>query len=145
MINKHIALKEWVQEYLDGNNMHFEDIDMYPGFRSLVPSYGDYVVKTDVIGNKYKTYTFAFVAIELLDMTDDTTNNTDIFYQIELFNEWLEEQQELKNFPNFGGNTSNYKIIPLQNMPNMAMVDEQNNAKYMMLARIDYTENESEV
>ena len=56
------------------------------------------------------------------------------------FYEWVEEQKENKNFPDFGETCSEYDIIPLQNMANLATVSEDGLAKYMLGVRIDYKE-----
>ena len=56
------------------------------------------------------------------------------------FNEWIEEQQEAQNFPDFGPNCSEYELVPLQNMANLAMITEDGLAKYMLAVRIDYKE-----
>jgi hypothetical protein len=56
------------------------------------------------------------------------------------FNDWLEEQKELRNFPNFGDNCSEYDIIILQNMANISAISSDNLAKYMLGVRIDYKE-----
>lgn len=139
MTNKHEVLKAWVETYLDGVGLSFENIDITPGARSVVPDIGEYTTKTDVIGRKYKQYTFGFIAIEVLDTQDTTTNNAKQMFDVEQFNTWLEEQQKLRNFPNFGDNTTEYEIVPLYNMPSMN-VGDNNMAKYILMARIEYVE-----
>jgi FAD synthase len=80
-MNKHKILKEWVNQFLEEKNLSFETIEMNLGARALVPNYGDYVVKTDVLGNKYKEYTFAFVGCELIDYgtSDVNEKNMNLF------------------------------------------------------------------
>lgn len=137
-MNKHTILKEWVNQFLEEKNLSFETIEMNLGARALVPNYGDYVVKTDVLGNKYKEYTFAFVGCELIDYgtSDVNENNMNLFDE---FNEWIEEQERNKNYPDFGA--TEYKLEPLQNMANIAQYDESSQlAKYMLLCKISYTE-----
>ena len=51
-----------------------------------------------------------------------------------------DKQKELKNFPNFGDKCSEYDIIILQNMANLAYISDDGLAKYMLGARIDYKE-----
>ena len=142
-MNKHKIMQEWVSQFLDENYLHFESADAYPSVRELVPNYGDYVNKTDIIGRKYKSYSFVFIGYEQLDTTasgsDINTDNMEIF---DKFIEWLEDQKAIKNFPDFGANCSDYDIIILQNMANLATVTEDNLAKYMLGARIDYVEEE---
>ena len=52
------------------------------------------------------------------------------------------EQKKLENFPNFGDKCHEYDIIILQNMANVAAIADDNLAKYMLGARIDYIEEE---
>ena len=137
-MNKHTILKEWVNQFLVDKNLSFETVEMNLGARALVPNYGDFLVKQDVLGNKYKEYTFAFVGCELIDYgtSDVNENNMNLFDE---FNEWIEEQERNKNYPDFGA--IDYKLEPLQNMANIAQYDEASQlAKYMLLCKITYTE-----
>lgn len=138
-LSKHQAMENWVQSFLANKYLYFESATNFAGIRKIITNYGDYVRRTDVLGNKYKSYSFAFVGYEQLsDGTDGT--NIDNMENFDAFLDWLEEQKELKNYPHFGSNCSEYDIIPLQNMANLAMVDETGLAKYMFAVRIDYKE-----
>ncbi len=139
MINKHKVMQDWVQSFLDDNYLYFESTESYPNVRMLVPNYGDYTRYTDILGNKYKSYSFVFVGYERIDYgtSDINTENMEIF---DKFNEWLETQKQEGNFPDFGTNCSEYDIIILQNMANLATITDDNLAKYMLGARIDYKE-----
>ena len=145
MINKHKVMQEWVQGFLDDNYLYFESVDAYPDIRTFVPNYGDYVNKTDVLGNKYKSYSFVFIGYEHLDpSSSDSELNVQNMEIFDKFIAWLEKQKRDRNFPDFGTNCSDYDIIILQNMANLAAVTDDNLAKYMLGARIDYTEKEEE-
>lgn len=141
-VNKHLAVKTWVEEFLDGAKMSFDNIDAsMPNFRSLIPDYGDFLVKQDIQGNKTKRYTFAFVGIETLDNIDNDTNNATTRQKIDDFNDWIVEQEKLKNYPDFGTDIIKYKVEPLQNTANLAQVFEDSGfAKYVLMARIEYVE-----
>ena len=140
-VNKHKIMQDWVQEFLTDNYLYFERADEYPHVRTLVPNFGDYVNKTDIVGNKYKSYSFVFIGYESIDYgtSDVNVTNMEIF---DNFIEWLEEQKRLQNFPDFGDNCSDYDIIILQNMANLATITDDNVAKYMLGVRIDYVERE---
>lgn len=141
MINKHKAMQDWVQSFLDTNYLYFESAEAYPGVRAIVPEFGDYIRYQDVLGVQYKSYTFVFIGYEQLDdgTSDVNTINMELF---DSFVEWLEEQYNNQNFPDFGEKCSEYDIIILQNMANLAMVTEDGLAKYMLGVRIDYKEEE---
>lgn len=138
-VNKHKSIQSWIQTFLTDNYLYFESADAYPNVRTIVPNYGDYIRSTDICGFKYKSYTFMFIGYEQID-TGTSDINVDNMEKMDLFNDWLESQQESKTFPDFGTNCSEYEIIPLQNMANLAMITEDGLAKYMLGARIDYKE-----
>lgn len=138
-VNKHKVIQDWVQEFLDDNYLYFESSDAYPGIRNIVPNYGDYTTKTDILGYKYKSYSFAFIGYEQIDTGTSDVNTTNMQI-MDAFTAWLEEQRENKNFPNFGQNCSEYDIIPLQDMANLATIQDDGLAKYMLGVRIDYKE-----
>lgn len=141
-VNKHKVLQNWVQQFLDGNYLYFESASAYPDVRAIVPNYGDYTMKTDIVGNKYKTYTFLFIAYEQLDIGGTSDVNTDNMALVEEFNYWLEEQEANHNYPDFGPKCKEYSIEILQNMPNLATVEEDGLAKYVLGATINYLEEE---
>jgi len=142
IVNKHKIMQEWVQQFLDDNHLYFQAVDADPGVRQIVPEIGDYVVKTDILGNKYKSYTFAFVGYESID-TGTSDVNTDNMYMFDQFSEWLEEQKAKGNFPDFGDKCSEYDIIILDNMANLSYIDDDGTARYMLGARIDYKEEDN--
>jgi hypothetical protein len=138
-MSKHKALQDWVQSFLDDNYLFFQKADAYPDTRIIVPNVGDYTIKTDICGFKYKTYTFVFIGYQSIDVgtSDNNTDNMNIFDE---FNNWLVRQQELQNFPDFGKSCSEYEIKPLQNMANLSHITDDGLAEYMLAAQINYKE-----
>lgn len=137
--SKHKALQEWVSEFLENNYLYYQSANAEPGIRMIVPEFGDYVNRTDILGYKYKSYVFVFIAYEQIDTGTSDVNITNMEI-MDSFNEWLEEQIEDKNYPDFGDNCDEYEIQPLQNMANLATVTEDGLAKYMLGCRINYRE-----
>ena len=137
--SKHSIMRDWVDGFLYDNYLYFESADVIPGARMMVPQYGDYVNRTDILGAKYKSYTFLFIAYKQLDSGTSDINITNMQI-MDSFLEWLEEQKEDENYPDFGDNCSEYEIQPLQNMANLATVTEDGLAKYMLGVRINYKE-----
>lgn len=138
-MTKHKALQEWIQTFLEDNYLYFQSADAYPDIRVLVPEYGDYLLKTDIIGFKYRAYNFVFIGYQQLDSgtSDVNVDNMEIF---DSFNRWLEEQEKNHNYPDFGSTCDDYKIVPLQNMANLTAVSENGLAQYLLAARIEYRE-----
>ena len=139
VVNKHKALQDWVSTFLSDNYLYFQNADAFPNIRTLVPTYGDYVNRTDICGFKYKTYTFVFIGYEQID-TGSSDVNAENMALFDKFNDWLVEQQKNRVFPDFGKNCDEYEISPVQNMANLATVDQNGMAKYMLAAKIDYRE-----
>lgn len=139
MASKHVIMQQWVQQFLTDNYLYFESADAYPNVRMIVPNYGEFTRTTDICGFKYKSYSFVFIGYEQMDTgtSDVNTHNLEL---MDSFNDWLVAQQEALNFPDFGEKCSEYEIVPLQNMANLAMVSEDGLAKYMLGVRIDYKE-----
>ena len=137
--NKHQIMREWVEQFLDDNYLYFESADALPGIRTIVPQYGDYVDKKDILGYKYKSYTFIFIGYEQLDSGTSDVNVINM-QVMDDFIEWLEEQIEEQNYPDFGDDCDDYSIEPMQNMANLATVTEDGLAKYMLGVKIHYRE-----
>ena len=75
--SKHEALQEWVSEFLENNYLYYQSANAEPGIRMIVPEFGDYVNKTDILGYKYKSYVFIFIAYEQIDTG---TSDVNIWY-----------------------------------------------------------------
>lgn len=139
IVNKHRVLQEWVQDFLTDRFLYFESSEAYPNIRAVVPTYGDALLRTDIVGNKYKQYTFVFIGYEQLDV-GTTYTNADNMLIFDEFAQWVNEQNEARNFPNFGENTTDYDLEVVQNMANLATVTEDGLAKYMLAVNVNYVE-----
>lgn len=138
-VNKHKVLQDWVQTFLDDRHLYFEQAENYPNIRTIVPNYGENVLRADILGNKYKQYTFVFVGYEQIDVgtSDTNTNNMRLFDD---FADWIELQQKQGNHPDFGDDTEDYELSVVQNMANLAFVSDEGTAKYMLAVNINYVE-----
>lgn len=109
----------------------------------LTPIVSDTVIKTDVLGNKQKYYDFAilyFRKISVVPYKEGHENeNITSMYDMQTVIDWITKQNENKIYPNFGTNIEIEEIKPLSDMPNPSGSDNVN-AKYMIQARVVYTE-----
>lgn len=141
-VNKHTAIRDFVQQFVDDRFLQFESIEFVTGARSVVPNYGDNVERIDILGNKYKSYTFTFIAIQDFDRGSTDFNEQNMMI-MDSFNDWIVEKEENGEYPNFGDNCINYRWELLQNMGNLAQIDESLSlAKYMLTCKLNYTERE---
>lgn len=140
--NKHKIIQKWVQGFLKENSLghlYFQTADVSPSMRVLVPQSGEFINKTDIFGNMYKTYTFLFVGYETIDTTK-TNTNTNNLEMFDRFCDWILKQQKTENFPDLGDRCSEYELVPLQNMANVTLPTDGDTAKYVFAVQINYIE-----
>lgn len=139
--NKNRIMQDYVQTFLKDRYLTFQSVDMSPGARSLAPISGDTVIEKDVTGVSTKQYLFSFIGVETLDPGTNKNNadNQDLF---EKFNDWIVEQENNKNYPDFGEKATNYKLEPLNNTADLAYIDENNNAKFILTVKLTYEEED---
>lgn len=139
-MNKHEEMLKYLSEcpYLS-SFVHFNSVSETVTATGVIPAYSDDSIKQYIDGSKLKHYDFAFVKMQ---QNDDGTSNTNVnnMYDVQKFMEWIDEQDAICNYPDFGEDCIIESIENLQDMPNIASVDEQNLAEYMFQCRVVYTE-----
>lgn len=93
-------------------------------------------IKMYTSGNTLKEYAFAIVMYKSFD-TGYSNTNIEEMYDVQKFMNWIDEQNRNKNYPLINGVN---KIENLQNMPNLAGVEENTIAKYMFQCKVTYVE-----
>lgn len=107
---------------------------------SLITNYSDKVVKEFITGKVQKQYGFTIIIVKSYSSDEDDLNIEAMNFAQE-FMDWIDTQNKKKEFPDFGENCTIEKIENIQNMPNLAGVNEKESlARYMIQARILYTE-----
>lgn len=142
-MTKHDVIKQYFEpkiEELAGSLLSFnfspESVDSI----SLVTNYSDKIRKKFVTGKVQKEYGFSIIIVKSYS-TDQDDLNLEAMNFAQAFMDWLEEQNDNRNFPDFGDNCVVEKMENLQNMPNLSGVNyDEGLARYMMQARIIYTE-----
>ena len=109
---------------------------------AFVTTYADKWVKKYLRNSGVKAYGFAvLLALEYSENTDDL--NLISLNLAQAFGDWIDAQNRAKNLPDFGVKCKTQKIESLQNMPNLAEVNEARTvAKYMLQCRVTYYEEE---
>ncbi|RGW23165.1 hypothetical protein DW776_00655 [Ruminococcus sp. AM30-15AC] len=144
-MSKHDAVKAYfvskVKE-LAGSMLNFNFSPESPNSISLLTNYSDKVRKKYITGDALKEYGFSIIIVKEYSSESDDLNLEAMNFA-QTFMEWLEEQNEKKEYPDFGENCTIEKMENLQNMPNLSGVNyEAGLARYMIQVRIIYTENE---
>jgi len=140
VVDKETALYEWAKtnpyltdrllfDFLEGNN----------GNCSISPIPDAASIKTYVDGSKIVGYTFAFNVIFAVSESMDGANIENML-TVRKWQHWINEQERLKNYPDFGDRAQVFKLENLGNMPSMATRYENGIAKYQFFARLQYHE-----
>ena len=142
-MSKHDAVKAYFEpkiEELAGSMLNFNFSPESPDKISLITNYSDKVIKNYITGDKQKEYGFSIIIIKPYSSEEDDLNLEAMNFA-QAFMDWLDEQNEKREYPDFGKNCTVEKIENLQNMPNLSGVNyEAGLARYMIQARIIYTE-----
>lgn len=109
-----------------------------------------YTQQPYIDGSVYKQYTFTIIAFKsvsynpLVKQTGYTDENVDDMAQVQALIDWVNEQDEQYNYPDFGANCFIDSMTALSDNPNLNSVDTTLTpalAKYSISIRIDYLDN----
>lgn len=89
-----------------------------------------------------KEYGFAIVITKSYSTEDDDLNLQAMNFA-QAFMDWVDEQDKMKNYPEFPESCQITRLETLQNMPNLAGVNiKEGLARYMLQCRLIYREKE---
>ena len=135
--NKHDAVMQWMFQNEDLKRLYFNFSDSAVGNVVLATSSGNRNLKTYLDGSEIKAYDFSIILYKPLNTVDVNSNeNAEIMFDAEKMMEWLDKQEERKNYPIFPGCFVT-KVENLQNMPSVAGMNDTE-AKYLFSCRITY-------
>lgn len=138
MDNKNIAMLEYLRQYPGLQSfLYFNSMVDQIGNTAVQTVYGETWETKYVRGHGIKQWDFAVVKIAQAD-TGTSDINADETQAVQDFMDWIDEQNRLKNFPDFSPNRV-ISIENLQNMPNFAGIDNNEGAaKYIFQCRVRY-------
>ncbi|MCL2311165.1 MAG: hypothetical protein FWC41_01560 [Firmicutes bacterium] len=138
-INKDLNLFNWLKTNpLLTDTLKFDFLGADNNSCSISPIPEDTTIKTYIDGTKVKQYSFA------LQSSFSVSENTDMINienmkVLRSWQDWLSEQNGIKNFPDFGENCEIYKLEVLSN-PQMSQFFENGIATYQFFLRLEYIE-----
>ena len=136
--NKEEILLEWVRKNpLLTNKTLLNFLGDNDGQVSIAPI-GETAVEKYIDGSKLVHYDFLWAAMFTVSEETDTTN-TDSMFELRLWQNWIDGQNEKGDLPDFGGGYDMYQVENLAS-PNLAIIYENNKAKYQFPARLVYLE-----
>ena len=102
-------------------------------------------------GSVAKQYTFTIIDFKSISynaipkgLSGGTSENVEEMFEVQSIIDWIDEQAELRNYPNFGDAYQIDDIRALSDIPNLNGVDTSVQpalAKYSVSIQIDYTDN----
>ena len=141
IVNKDEILYSWlIAGFETAYPTTFEFLQMFEHQRAVVPMSDVRAVRPYINGDAVKQYDFMLQLA--FSVSDDigSTKNIDNMFAARKWQAWIDEQQQLGNYPDFGEKCSQYKLENLSNMPTMAGRQEDGMAKYQFPARLTYLE-----
>lgn len=143
-MTKHDAMKAFFEPViirLCGDVLGFNYSQEEPDAVAFITNYSDKVRKS-YIRAADKEYGFSIVITKPYSSYADDLNLEAMNFA-QAFMDWLEEQNKKKEYPEFPDNCQIKKMEVLQNMPNLAGInDKEGLARYMIQCRLIYFEKE---
>lgn len=137
--NKHLAVWQWLYQNEDIKRLFFNFSDTQNGNITIATNPASDALKVYLNGDKLKAYDFSLIQYMPLNTVDvNSEENAEIMFDAEKLMEWIEEQEENKNYPYFKGCV----VVKVENMPNMPAISGMDDtvAKYLFGCRITYLE-----
>ena len=133
---------------IEGSPLYFNFINATDEDKQFLTSANDKAMHTPFIdGSVLKRFTFTIIdyrsiAYQEMARYDITANESvEEFLDVQELIDWISEQEDAHNYPNFGDNCIIDKIGTASENPNLNGVDTQTNpalAKYSISIQIDY-------
>lgn len=144
-MTKHEAMKAYfepVVNELANTVLNFNFSPDSPDRIGFFTEYADKVVKKYIRVGAEKEYGFTILVTKSYSTNCDDTNIEAMNF-VQGLMDWLDDQNQKKDFPDFGDRCQIRKIENLQNMPNLAEANpEEGIARYMFQCRVIYFEKE---
>lgn len=137
MNNKHEAVWAWLHTCPHITNLFFNAGRADGGYTQLIPAES---VKDEYIdGTSVRSYECTLVRfMEISFEPNDETNIGDLI-DFDRLGEWVEEQNEIQNFPQFPAKESVQEINVSPNQAGYMVMLEAGIAKYQLQFQIEYT------
>ena len=137
MVNKEEILLDWVRESpLMTDIVLLNWLNDRDGTGAIVPV-SEAVAADYCDGTKLVHYDFMLQFMYSVSDTTDTTN-TDRMFDMRKWQDWIEQQDENGNLPDFGDGYDMQEVRNLSGMPDLAQVYENGAGKYQFPARLVY-------
>lgn len=142
MVNKYKKITEWLQEYVPLHTwIFFNVLPAEPDAVTVNSVQNERVLEEYIDGSKRVEFLFAVALAKEFD-TGTSENNLDALQEFEEISAWVETQNDLRNFPNFGNSINIEKVEVLETVPSVSVDNQNQIAKYQGQFKITYVEGE---
>ena len=134
--------------YVRDNPMFFNFINAKDDNKQFVTTANDKAINTTYIdGSVLRRYTFTIIDYKsiaynaLIVMQGYPDENVEDMFEVQTLIDWITEQEDLHNYPNFGSNCIIDEMKALTDNPNLNGIDtsvKPTLAKYSVSIQIDY-------
>lgn len=138
--SKHKAVWDWLQTCTEIADLFFNFSGEMQGSTLFAPItvYKDTANIEFADGSSERFYDYALAQIRPIDTTPNETGNIDQLEEFEALAEWISEQNDDKNFPEFPTGNTITEVSVLESNAGYVAAQDQYNAKYMLQFRIVY-------
>lgn len=142
-MTKHDAVHAFFREKAEEiaqDTIGFNFLSGRSGSMSIVTNYSDKIRKRYIRSDAEKEYGFSIIITKPYSMDEDMLNLEAMNFAQGIA-DWVDEQNRMKNYPEFPENCQIKGMETLQNMPNLAGINyKEGLARYMIQCRIIYFE-----
>lgn len=154
MVDKNKAIINFLLECpaIQNSPLYFQFINAKNDNKQIVTVGNDRLLHRPFIdGSVEKQYTFTIIDFKSISynaipkgLSEGTNENVEEMFEVQAIIDWIDEQAELRNYPNFGDGIVIDNIRALSDNPNLNGIDTSIQpalAKYSVSIQIDYTDN----
>jgi hypothetical protein len=137
-INKDKSIHDWINQTPNTDAVLVNYLSERTYSYAIVPIAGQVVLDGYTDGSKQMEYVFALQTMQPISQATDDIN-TQALYTMRIWQDWIDEQQQVSNYPDFGLDCFAYQLENLSNMPMLAQTyQDTQTAKYQFIARLTY-------
>lgn len=139
-MNLYEQISEWLKNYEHiGSWIYFNVTNYEAGCISLNSVTSSRYLRKFIDGSQEVELVFAIDMVNMYDAGTSTTN-LEALQEVKNFSDWIELQNKLKSFPDFGTKREISDIAVLDDCPSITINADGQTAKYQFQVKITYKE-----
>lgn len=135
--DKNTAILNWLYQCKEIKDIFCLVGEVENNSTTFVPNVSEEWAKKFNDGTGEKELTFTLITYKDITTEPNSNDNAVMQFDVEKIMEWIKEQNNIGNYPEFATDEIIFDIEVLENMPNVAGIDEKT-AKFMFAVKINY-------